>query len=218
MTDSTLTHLYFLLDRSGSMTSIAAETRAGFDAFVAEQRTVPGRCRVSLSQFDDEYEEVYVDRDLALVPPLDLAPRGSTALLDSLGRLIVTAGERLAALPEPERPGTVVVGVMTDGYENASKDWTHPRIKQLIAHQTDVYGWRFMYLGADQDAIEEGMKMGFAAARSMTYARGSADKALASLSKNVGAYRAAKGAHLPDALADLELGFKDDQRDEAAGS
>src|SRR5688500_541108 len=136
MTDQNLSHIYFLLDRSGSMTSIRTETIAGFDAFIAEQRKVPGQCQVTLAQFDDHYDVVYVDRDVHDVPTLDLTPRGSTALLDALGRLIVSAGEKLAALPEDKRPGSVVVGVMTDGYENASRDWTHERIKALIEKQT----------------------------------------------------------------------------------
>ena len=107
MTDPNLTHLYFLLDRSGSMVSLRADTIGGFDTFIAEQRTAPGRCRVTLAQFDNEYDEVYADRDIATVPSLVLVPRGSTALLDALGRLVVTAGERLAALPDAERPGSV---------------------------------------------------------------------------------------------------------------
>ena len=96
MTDPNLTHLYFLLDRSGSMASLRQDTIGGFDTFIAEQRTAPGRCRVTLAQFDNEYEEVYADRDIATVPSLVLVPRGSSALLDALGRLVVTAGERLA--------------------------------------------------------------------------------------------------------------------------
>ena len=125
---------------------------------------------------------MYADRDLADVPPLELAPRGSTALLDALGRLIIDAGERLAALPEDQRPGSVIVGVMTDGMENASREWTHPRIKELIEQQTRDYGWQFLYLGADQDAIEEGAKMGFAAGKSMTYSRGKAKESIAAMS------------------------------------
>jgi hypothetical protein len=212
MTRSDLTHLYFLLDRSGSMQSIRTETQAGFDAFIAEQRGVPGRCLVSLSQFDDQYDEVYVDRDLAAVPPLDLAPRGSTALLDSLGRMIVTAGERLAATPENQRPGSVIIGVMTDGYENASQDWTYARIKELIEQQTRVYGWQFMYLGADQDAIEEGAKMGFAHGDSLTYARGKADKAMGAASAKTRRYRDAVRAGAAPSAAAQQSAFTDEER------
>ena len=216
MTDNTLTHLYFLLDRSGSMHSIRTDTMGGFDAFVDDQRAAPGRGLVTLAQFDDSYEEVYVDRDLADVPPLVLTPRGSTALLDALGRLITTVGERLRALPEEERPGSVIVGVMTDGQENASREWTHPQIKTLIERQTHDYAWQFLYLGADQDAIEEGAKMGFAAGKSMTYARGKTKESLAHLSRNVGAYRQAVAAGAAPRAAQRLTDFSDAQRADAA--
>ena len=215
MTDTNLTHLYFLLDRSGSMVSLREDTIGGFDTFIAEQRTAPGRCRVTLAQFDNEYDEVYADRDIATVPSLVLVPRGSTALLDALGRLVVTAGERLAALPEQDRPGSVVVGVMTDGYENASRDWTHDRIKALIEQQSHEYGWQFLYLGADQDAIEEGAKMGFAAGKSMTYSRGKARDAIGHLSKNVGSYREAVAAGAAPMAAQALTDFSQEQRDDA---
>ncbi|MEO5851991.1 MAG: vWA domain-containing protein [Nocardioides sp.] len=216
MTDATLTHLYFLLDRSGSMHSMQADTKGGFDAFIGDQRATPGRCLVTLAQFDDSYDVVYTDRDLAEVPPLELVPRGSTALLDALGRLITTAGERLAALPEDQRPGSVVVGVMTDGLENVSREWSQPRIKALIEQQDRDYGWQFLYLGADQDAVEEGMKMGFAAGKSMTYSRGKAKQSLSHLSANVGAYREAVAAGAPSVAAKHLTDFTDDQRADAA--
>ena len=114
MTRSDLTHLYVLLDRSGSMQSIKQDIVGGFDAFVAEQRRAGGECRMTLARFDNEYEQVFADRPIDEVGALELEPRGSTALLDSMGRLVVDAGARLAALPEHERPGTVVVAVMTD--------------------------------------------------------------------------------------------------------
>jgi len=215
MTDANLTHLYFLLDRSGSMVSLREDTIGGFDTFIAEQRTAPGRCRVTLAQFDNEYDEVYADRDIAAVPSLVLVPRGSTALLDALGRLVVTAGERLAALPEQDRPGSVIVGVMTDGYENASRDWTHDRIKALIEQQSTEYGWQFLYLGADQDAIEEGAKMGFAAGKSMTYSRGKARDAIGHLSKNVGSYREAVASGAAPMAAQALTDFSQEQRDDA---
>lgn len=215
MTDANLTHLYFLLDRSGSMVSLREDTIGGFDTFIAEQRTAPGRCRVTLAQFDNEYDEVYADSDIATVPSLVLVPRGSTALLDALGRLVVTAGERLAALPEQDRPGSVIVGVMTDGYENASRDWTHGRIKALIEQQSTEYGWQFLYLGADQDAIEEGAKMGFAAGKSMTYSRGKARDAIGHLSKNVGSYREAVASGAAPMAAQALTDFSQEQRDDA---
>ena len=135
---------------------------------------------------------MYADRPIADVPSLVLQPRGTTALLDSIGRLIGEAGQRLAALPEDRRPGTVVVGIMTDGMENASREWSHPRVKALIEQQTRDYQWQFLYLGADQDAIEVGASIGVSAANSVTYGRGKVRQAMAATAANVSAYRAAK--------------------------
>ena len=212
MTDPDLTHLYFLLDRSGSMQSIREDTIGGFDAFIAEQRTQPGQCRVTLAQFDDRYEVVYSDRPIGEVPGLQLQPRGTTALLDAIGRLVTDAGERLAALPESERPGTVIVGIMTDGHENASKEWSHAAVKALIEQQTRTYGWEFLYMGADQDAIEVGTGLGVPEARSVTYSRRSSRAAMASTSAVVGRVREARAAGRSTA----DVGYTDAER-EASG-
>jgi len=195
MTRSDLTHLYVLLDRSGSMQSIKTDIVGGFDAFVAEQRNANGECRMTLARFDNEYELVFADRPIADVGPLVLEPRGSTALLDSMGRLVVDAGARLAALPEHERPGTVVVAVMTDGFENASREWTHASIKALVDQQTSDYGWQFLYMGADQDAVEVGQGLGIAADHAMTWSRGSAKAAMGATSAMVADLRRARVAN-----------------------
>lgn len=212
MTNPDLTHLYFLLDRSGSMQSIREDTVGGFDAFIAEQREQPGECRVTLAQFDDQYELVYADRPIREVPGLVLQPRGTTALLDAIGRLVTDAGAGLAALPEAERPGTVIVGIMTDGHENASKEWTHPAIKELIQQQTQAYAWEFLYMGADQDAIEVGTALGVPAARSVTYSRASAGVAMASTSAMVGRLRAARASGVSTA----DIGYSDEEREASA--
>ena len=210
MTRTDLTHLYFLLDRSGSMQSIASDTEEGFAAFIAEQRaTCSGDCRVTLAQFDNEYELVYAERPLADVPPLELMPRGSTALLDAMGRLITDAGARLAALSEEERPGTVVVAVMTDGWENASSEWTHPAIRALVEQQTTKYGWQFMYMGADQDAVEVGTSIGVSADNSITYSRGRARDVMAAASREVSDLRYARSEDVTASLA----GFSDEVRE-----
>ncbi|UMG93596.1 vWA domain-containing protein [Nocardioides sp. TF02-7] len=194
MTRADLTHLYFLLDRSGSMQSIKSDTEGGFAAFVDEQRKAPGECRVTLAQFDDRYDVVYSSVPLADVPPLVLQPRGSTALLDAMGRLVTSAGDELAAMPEDQRPGTVIVAVMTDGHENASREWTHPAIKALVEQQTTDYAWQFLYMGADQDAIEVGTSLGVAAGASVTYGRGKTRDAMRLNGEKLGKMRAARAA------------------------
>lgn len=208
MTNPSLTHLYFLLDRSGSMQSIREDTVGGFNAFIAEQRALPGECKVTLAQFDDRYEVVYADRPIQDVPSLDLQPRGMTALLDAIGRLVSDAGAALACLPESERPGTVIVGIMTDGLENSSREWTHQAVKALIEQQSKAYSWEFLYLGADQDAIEVGTGLGVPAARSMTYSRHSSVAAMASTSAVVGRVRAARAAGASTA----DVGFTAEER------
>ena len=195
--------------RSGSMESIKDDTIGGFNAFMTEQRQHPGACLVTLAQFDDLYEVVYADKPIAEVPRLDLRPRGTTALLDAIGRLITDAGQHLADLPEAERPGTVILGIMTDGYENASKEWTHPTIKALVQQQTATYSWEFLYMGADQDAIEVGTALGVPAARSMTYSRASTHAAMASTSAMVGRLREARATGAPSA----DIGYSEGERE-----
>lgn len=183
MTNPELTHIEFVLDRSGSMHSIRADVEGGFDAFISDQRTHPGECTVSLAQFDNEYETVFTAVDVHEVAALNLVPRGSTAMLDAIGRSISDLGSRLAALPEARRPGTVIFAIMTDGMENSSSEFTYPAVKELITRQEQKYSWQFLYLGADQDAIEVGAAIGVRADRSLTYGRGKSREAYAASSK-----------------------------------
>ncbi|WP_194833776.1 vWA domain-containing protein [Nocardia sp. XZ_19_369] len=170
MTNPDLTLIAVLLDRSGSMQSIKSDTEGGFSAFIEEQRKLPKTIEVTLAQFDTEYECVYANRPVAQVPPLDLQPRGMTALYDAVGRLVTDVGAELAKRPEHERPGTVIVVVLTDGHENSSKEWTHTAVKSLITQQQDVYSWNFLFLGANMDAVAIGTGMGFDPSNSITYA------------------------------------------------
>ena len=192
MTRSDLTHLYFLLDRSGSMQSIKSDIEGGFAAFVDEQRKGAGECRATLAQFDDVYEVVYADRPVADVPPLDLQPRNMTALHDAMGRLITDAGARLDALPASQRPGTVIVAIMTDGLENASKEWTGASIKSLVSQQSNAYNWTFMYMGADQDAVEVGASLGIGRDHAVTYSRGKSREAIGAAGAKISKLRAAR--------------------------
>ncbi len=209
MTNPDLTHIEFVLDRSGSMHSIKTDIEGGFDAFIADQRSHPGQCTVSLAQFDNEYETVFTAIAVRDVRPLDLQPRGATAMLDAIGRSVIALGERLAALPEAERPGTVVVAIMTDGMENASREFTHAAIKALVTRQEQAYNWQFLYMGADQDAIEVGASIGVRPDRSLTYGRGKSKEAYAASSKLTRNLKAAMVAGAPLA----SVAFSDEDRD-----
>jgi len=208
MTDKTLTHLYFLLDRSGSMQSIKSDIEGGFQAFVDEQRKGQGECRATLAQFDDVYEVVYADRPVADVPPLDLQPRNMTALHDAMGKLITDAGQKLEAMKADERPGTVIVAIMTDGLENASKEWTSASIKALVTQQSNVFGWTFMYMGADQDAVEVGASLGIDRDLAVTYSRQMSAPAMSMASGKIAKLRAAR---MTSPAAKMEA-FTDEER------
>ncbi|WP_395307500.1 vWA domain-containing protein [Mycobacterium sp. AMU20-3851] len=208
MSNADLTLIAFLLDRSGSMQSIKSDVIGGFDAFLTEQRTGEGDCRVTLAQFDNQYEVVYSAKPLAEVPPLELHPRNSTALLDSMGKLITETVAEIDALPEEAKPGTVIVAIMTDGHENSSHEWTRPAIKALVEQQTNDFGWEFLYMGADQDAVEVGRDLGVRAEQSVTYARGKSRQAMEMVSANVRGYWTAKMTDVDAAMP----GFSADQR------
>lgn len=212
MSNPNLTQLAFLLDRSGSMQSIKSDVVGGFAAFIDEQRAGDGRCTATLAQFDKEYEVVYRGIDLAQVPPLTLLPRGGTALLDSMGRLITDTAAEIDALPEADRPGTVIVAIMTDGEENASREWRRPDIKALVEQQTNEHGWEFLYMGADQDAVEVGKGLGIKEELSITYARSKSREAMLLTGQTVRSYRNAK---LTDPSVGM-TGFTAGQRAELA--
>jgi hypothetical protein len=111
-----------------------------------------------------------------------------------MGRLITDAGAHLAALPEDQRPGNVVVAIMTDGLENASKEWTGAAIKALVEQQTNAFNWTFMYMGADQDAIEVGESLGIAREHAVTYGRSKSAGAMATAGAKISKLRAARVA------------------------
>lgn len=212
MTDPQRTLVAVLLDRSGSMESIRTDTEGGFNAFIADQRKEPGEATVTLAQFDTHYDVVYQDRPIADVPPLELQPRGATALYDALGKLITDVGAELAARPEDDRPGHVIVVVMTDGMENSSVEWTHDAISAAIARQEKEYSWYFVFLGANMDAVAVAAKMGFDQSRSMTY--GANDQGVASAMSATTAYvsrqrRSRAGLAAP--------GFSPDDREASLG-
>lgn len=135
------------------MESIAKDMMGGFRQFIAEQQKLPGECRVTLTQFDNEYEVVYTAKLIADVPPMVLIPRGGTALLDAIGRTVTEAGQRYAHMKPEDRPSQVYCVIITDGQENASRLWIRETVFSLIAQQRDVYNWDFIFLGSDQNAI-----------------------------------------------------------------
>ena len=169
MTNSNKTAIAVLMDRSGSMGMIRDDAQGAINAFIEDQRKQPGECTVRLAQFDDRYEDVYKSTNINDVKDYVLSPRGMTALTDGIGKLVVDFGQELAALPEDERPGTVIVVIVTDGMENASREYTSDAVKALIEEQKSKYNWDFVFLAAGQDAIATGASYGFNAGQSLTF-------------------------------------------------
>ena len=193
-----------ILDKSGSMESIASDAIGGFNQFLTEQQRQSGDCRLTLIQFDHRHEVVYAGRPIAEVPRLTtetFEPRGGTALLDAIGWTIDTTSERLAALPEAERPERVLIVIVTDGLENSSSDYSLERVSGMISTQQDAFGWRFLYIAANQDAIAEAAKVGIGAQQSLNFAATGAGvhAASAAMSRAVSTFRSTGEAELSDA-------------------
>jgi len=173
MNDTPLTatapvHVYFVLDRSGSMASIQSDVIGGFNSFVEQQRAQPGRCLMTVILFDghDPHEVLEDARPIDQVPALDksrFVPRGNTPLYDAMGHAIADAAIRTEKLGAAGEPGEQIVFVtFTDGLENASREYDRSKIFDLIRKRGEA-GWSFIYLGANQDAYAESSRLGYAA-------------------------------------------------------
>lgn len=172
------TDIVIVLDRSGSMASVRNDTIGGFNKFVDEQRNVPGEARLTLVQFDDQYEPGVIGAPIREVKPLThdtYLPRGFTALHGAIGKTIQQAGERFTAMLEAERPAKVIFVIVTDGEENSShkyewsRAWDMAKVREMIEHQTNAYKWQFVYIGANQDAVLNAQRIGVAASNAINY-------------------------------------------------
>jgi hypothetical protein len=159
------TDIHFVLDRSGSMWDCKGDTMGGFNSFLASQREDPsGECCMSLHQFDHEYITTYANKSMMDVENLTdetFVPRGQTALLDAIGRTIKEISDS---------PSKKIIVILTDGEENSSREYTYKHISDLISMK-EKDGWQFMFLGANQDAIQTASGLGIRAGGAMTYAQ-----------------------------------------------
>jgi uncharacterized protein YegL len=190
------THIAVVLDRSGSMSSICSEVVNGFNEFVLEQKKVEGEATLSLAQFDDYYEVVHDFINIKDMENIKLQPRGSTALLDAMGKTLEEVRAKVLGMKESDQPSKVIFVFITDGQENASTVYTRKQIFSMIKDlKSDDRGneinWEFVFIGANQDAISEGGSMGISARSSITFdASGNgATAAFQSLAKSMSAYR-----------------------------
>lgn len=167
------TEILVIADRSGSMNNLVQEVIGGYNRFLKEQKEVPGEARVTYTQFDDQYEVVYQGRPVAEAPELNaltFVPRGSTALNDAIGRTLSIQGERISKENWAE---LVIVYIMTDGGENASREYNLERVKEMTIH-AEKHGWQFIYLAANQDAFATSRLYGSSSNNAMNFAANAA--------------------------------------------
>ena len=159
-----LTEIVFLLDRSGSMGGLESDTIGGFNAFIEKQSQIEGETIVTAVLFDDKYEILWngIDAHKVKLTDKEYFVRGCTALLDAVGKTILDVGHRLSQTSEDARPGQVLFVITTDGQENASREFTYKKVKELIKHQQEKYRWEFIFLGANIDAAKEAESIGIA--------------------------------------------------------
>lgn len=158
------TEVVAILDRSGSMANVVGDAIGGFNTFLKDQQKLDREISLRVVLFDDHYE-TYYDGNIKDAPEMNedtYVPRGMTALRDAIGRGINETGEKLAKLSEEERPNKVIFVILTDGLENASREFAHEQINDMITHQKEKYSWEFVFLAANQDAIATGSSLGFA--------------------------------------------------------
>ncbi len=172
-----MTELVFILDRSGSMAGLEADTIGGFNAMLEKQRRQDGEALVSTVLFDGVTEVLHDRVPLDRVPLLTdrtYTVRGCTALLDAVGGAIHHIGNIHKYARREDVPEKTIFVITTDGMENASRRYSYEKVKQMIARQQKKYGWEFLFLGANIDAAREAGRMGIAPTHAVTYTNDSA--------------------------------------------
>ena len=176
-----LTEIVFILDKSGSMSGLESDTIGGYNSFLKKQKKVEGEAYVSTVLFSD-YSTVIHDRvPIAKVEPLNeeqYSTDGCTALLDAIGGAIHHIGNVHKYARDEDRPEKTVFVITTDGQENSSREYSYTKIKKMIEKQQEKYGWEFIFLGANIDAIGEAGKLGIRANRAVQYECDAAGTAL----------------------------------------
>jgi uncharacterized protein YegL len=188
------TELVFILDRSGSMAGLESDTIGGYNSLLTKQRTEEGSAIVTTVLFDDRFELLHDRLDIHAISPIsdkDYFVRGSTALLDAIGKTINKIGNVQKHTKPEMRADKVLVIITTDGMENASVEYSYDRVKMMIERQKSQYGWEFIFLGANIDALATAHRFGIDSSRAANYR---ADKAgthlnYSTLNKTVSKFR-----------------------------
>jgi len=167
-----LKEVIFILDRSGSMQGLETDTIGGYNSMLDEHKVGDGEVLLSLVLFDDRFQVIHNRQDIKSVSPLtkrEYFVRGSTALYDAIGRSIQKINQVQNRLPEGERSEKIIFVIITDGYENASREYNRAEIQRLITRHKQLFGWEFLFLGANIDADEVAEHLGIDAHKAANY-------------------------------------------------
>lgn len=167
-----LTELVFILDKSGSMSGLEKDTIGGYNSMLEKQRKVNGVCVITTVLFDNRYELLHDRIDIRAVRPItekEYFVGGTTALLDAISSTIHKIGTAQKNTAENYRAEKVMFVIITDGEENASRSYSAKRVKEMIQRQKERYGWEFIFLGANIDAVETAGRFGIDADRAVDY-------------------------------------------------
>ena len=167
-----LTELIFILDRSGSMHHLESDTIGGYNSFLDQQKAEEGEALVTTVLFDDKYEILHNCIDIKKVQPItkkEYYARGSTALLDAVGKTIKEVEHRQNFTAEDKTPEKTMVVIITDGLENASREYNLDTVKKMVTAQQEKHGWEFIFLGANIDAVKTAGGFGISADRAVNY-------------------------------------------------
>ena len=167
-----LTEIVFILDRSGSMAGLEGDTIGGFNAMVERQKKEPGKALLSAVLFSDESRVLYDRVDIRKVEPMterQYQVGGCTALLDAIGGAVRHIANVHKYARREDRPAKTVFVITTDGMENASRSYSYDEVQRLVKHEQEKYGWEFLFLGANMDAISAARSFGIRADRAVRY-------------------------------------------------
>jgi len=207
-----MTELVFILDRSGSMSGLESDTIGGFNSMIEKQKKEAGEAVVSTVLFDNESVVIHDRLPLDKVPRMteeEYFTRGCTALLDAVGGAIHHIGNVHKYARKEDVPAKTLFIITTDGCENASKRYSYDKVRKMIERQKEKYGWEFLFLGANIDAIETASAFGIDATRAVNYHADSRGTTLnyEVLSRAVSSVRAS-GALADDWCEPIEADYK----------
>lgn len=206
------TELVFILDKSGSMHGLEQDTIGGFNSMLQKQKELDGECRITTVLFDNRYELLHDRIDIRAVSPItekEYQVGGTTALLDAIGRTVQKLVSVQKNTAKEYRADRVLFVIITDGQENASREYSSDRVKEMIQLEKEKYGWEFVFLGTNIDAVETAGQLGISRDRAVDYVPDGAGTALnfQMMSETVAAFRetgAVPGAPLEAIRKDMK--------------